>query len=664
MSSTDFAADERALPLTVVQPLAKKTAHTSLYRRLLEEGLDEPAALAVSRAVVDPADARQRLDRLVPVRVPGGRLFSLDVLAWAPAISNFPVNNREAAARTFPASGSGTTDEAARFRPLRPAQDAPDGSARLHQHADSLDHLLWSLERSVQYLLDHNSWVESIAAQGVMVPVTAVPMTIDFGDGSPDITVLATGDGSSRMASVHDILELTPRDVLAEMPENDRGFRGTITEITAVLERPASEISELQLRKIRAVQVPARVLLRFEPDAGYGIGFAKAVEALVHLVHVEPATQWDDAASLDAKADAVLAALYETGQITPTKKAYADGMLTPQEACSVDLGGEADERALWLLDLISSEKASVKRAVRIGVLELTRGKQLRKEVKAQIAVELGLRAIRGAQQAAYVKSARLALQSAVQSELLWGREIGWKPSMTAEELRDAALVELEEHGEPGTACARLAIQGGFWLAVYRVLREAHFFPDRDQRDGRSPQKILEALASSPHGLRVLYRAIIDGRDHQPPTSVDENGRRRMTVDKKPISMTSTWIRQEVVPSGGRPTTPKPQENFPTRQLMIRLRAMREAVSALEDAHRQLRSVTDAAGGALVDQEGVNSQAARLMQDSLSGMGRRLTIYEDVWRRRNMGATNDDALNAEAPLEEVDGEMFADEDTLA
>jgi hypothetical protein len=378
---------------------------------------------------------------------------------------------------------------------------------------------------------------------------------------------------------------------------------------------------------------------------------------------VEPATQWDDAASLDAKADAVLAALYEAGQITPTKKAYADGMLTPEEARSVDLGGEADERALWLLDLVSSEKASVKRAVRTGVLELTRGKQLRKEVKAQIAVELGLRAVRGAQQATYVKSARLALQSVVQSELLWGREIGGKPSMTAEALRDAALVELEEHGEPGTACARLAMQGGFWLAVHRALREAHFFPDRDQRDGRSPQKILEALASSPHGLRVLYRAIVDGRDHQPPTSVDESGRRRTTVDKKPIAMTSSWIRQEVVPAGGRPTAPKTEDSFPTRQLLTRLRALREAVGAVEDAHRQVRSVTDAAGGALVDQEGVNSQSARYMEDSLYDIGRRIAVYEDIWRRRNTEASDDDVLNAEAPLEEIDEEMFAAEDTV-
>jgi hypothetical protein len=110
--------------------------------------------------------------------------------------------------------------------------------------------------------------------------------------------------------------------------------------------------------------------------------------------------------------------------------------------------------------------------------------------------------------------------------------------------------------------------------------------------------------------------------------------------------------------------PEPEDDFPTRQLMNRLRTMRDAVGTLEDAHRQVRSVTDAAGGALVDQEGVNSQPAKQMQDALSSVSRRLTIYEDVWHRRNTETTDDDALDAEAPLEEVDAELYADDDTFA
>ena len=295
----------------------------------------------------------------------------------------------------------------------------------------------------------------------------------------------------------------------------------------------------------------------------------------------------------------------------------------------------------------------------MGVLELTPGKPVRKDVKAQIAVELGLRAVRLAQQASYIKSARLALQNAYQSDMLWAKDIKPHPGNSPEQLRDAAIAELEEHGEPRAACARLAAQGGFWLAVHRALREAHFFADREHRDGRSPQKILEALAASPHGIHVLYRALIDGRDQQPPTSVDANGARRRTIDGKLIAMTSTWIRQDVVPTVRRASTPCSEDTFPTRQLMNRLRVLRDAVNALDDAHRQVRSVTDAAGAALVDQEGINTQTVGQINDVLSEIGRRLVIYEDIWLRRNAEVADDDALDAESPFDEIDGDILGD-----
>ncbi len=655
MSATDLSIDPQAV-LPVVQPLAKKPAHTTLYRRLIEEGVDEPVAAAVARAVVDPADARQRLDRLVPMRVPGGRLYSLDVTVWAPAITSFPVNNREAPGRTFPAAGTVADPEATRFRPLRPAQDAADGSARLEQHAASGEHVVWSFERSVKYLLDHNPLVESIAAQGVMVAVTAVPTTLRFSDGTPPVTVLATADGSSRVTSCHDLLDLTPRDVVFDLPADDRAFRGALAEALAVLERPADEVSDEDLRKVRALQVPARILLRFEPDAGIDTGFAKAVEALVHLLHVEPPKAWDDAASLDAKADSVLAALHDTGELTPNKRAYADGMLTPDEARDVGLGGEADERALWLLRLISDDTAAIKRAVRAGVLELTRGKAVRKETKAQIAVELGLRAVRASHPAAFIKSARLALQSAYQSDLLWGKELGVAPK-APEQLRDEAMAELADGGEPGAACARLAVQGGFWLAVHRVLREAHFFADRDKRDGRSPQKILEALAASTHGVHVLYRALVDGRDGQPPTAVDSDGRRRKTVDSKLVGMSSGWVRNDVVPPGGRRTEGPQPEAFPTRQLLQHVQRLRNAVTALDDEHAALRKVTDASGTALVDREGINSQTIAAMRQTLDKLDRRLILYEDVWTRANQEEARDDDLDTEPALDEIDEELL-------
>ena len=79
------------------------------------------------------------------------------------------------------------------------------------------------------------------------------------------------------------------------------------------------------------------------------------MESFVHLVHVEPPKPWDEAASLDAKADSVLNELEAQGQLTPRKKAFYEGMLRPSEAKTLKMGEHLDERALHIVSLISSE---------------------------------------------------------------------------------------------------------------------------------------------------------------------------------------------------------------------------------------------------------------------------------------------------------------------
>ncbi len=644
--------DQDIVALPIVQPLAKRAAQNSFYQRLVAEGLDEQAAAAVARAVVDPTDARRRLDRLVHVRVPGGRFLVLDTVLWAPALAPYAVNNREASGRHYPAGGFDPDDEASRFRPLRPAVDPDDGSARLELRAQSPEHLVWSLERSAKYLIDHNSLAESIAAQGVMVSVTVVVVTCKFGDQSPPVTMLGTADGSSRTTGAHQVLELTPDDVLFSLPEDDRSYRGMLAELLAALDRPDARVSEDEIRKLRALQIPARLLLRYEPDDVQPVDFAKAVESLVHLVHVEPPKEWDEAAALDAKADSVLHALKTSGVVTMRRKAYLDGMLTPEEARGFGLPASADQRALELVTTISSDKAANKRAVRDGVLELSHAqKQVRKDEKARIAVELGLRAIRAEFPAASMKSARLALASAYQAPAIWGKEIAGKADETPEQLRDAALAELDD-GEPGRVCARLAGQGAFWLAGYRILRDAHFFVEKDKRDGRSPQRVLEALMCSPYGIRVLHRAIIDGRDGQPPVQIDIDGKRDKTVAGKTIEMTHEWLRRTVVPPQGAPTTAPggkvgDKTELPTRMLIGRINRLRDAVDGVVDAHQQLREVKDAAGNVLVDRSGINKQRAEELREHLEKIRTRLAMYAMTW-----SAAND---------EDADDDLYADED---
>src|SRR5689334_9422822 len=121
-----------AASLASMQRLPKTAGVASLEKRLVaDEKISEPMARAIARAVVDPADARNRLERLTQIRVPGGIIYALETTVWATAVVPYLVNNREASDRHFPAGVKIGSTEAARYKPLRPPTDPGDGTARL-----------------------------------------------------------------------------------------------------------------------------------------------------------------------------------------------------------------------------------------------------------------------------------------------------------------------------------------------------------------------------------------------------------------------------------------------------------------------------------------------------------------------------------------------------
>jgi hypothetical protein len=646
-----------AASLASMQRLAKTTAVASFESKLVALGIPAPMAASLARAVVDPADARRRLDRLTQIRVPGGIIHALETTVWATAVVPYVVNNREASDRHFPAGVKTGVAEAARYKPLRPPVDAADGSARLEITAQERQHLIWSLERSARFLLENNDLTESIGSQGVMQHITIAVVDVTFENGDKPVTMLASADGSSRANGCHVNLGLTPHDVLYRFPRNERAHRQYISELLKNLERPADAVPAEDVARLRALEIPARVFVQFEPDPVTPVTFAKAVESFVHLVHVEPPKPWDEAASLDAKADSVLGELLAQGQITPRRKAYLEGMLSPEEAQSSKLPSFLDERALEIVALISSEKAGVYKAVREGVLLLSkRGGQVRKEAKAEIAVELALRGHRSNMTKADAKGARETLKNAYLHADIWAK--GVKPSdQDLEDLRDASLNELSQGG-PGRACLTIAAQGAYWLAVQRILREARFFdPDKDVRDPRAPHRVLSDLMRSRWGIQVLYRAIVDGRDQVLIAQVDEEGRRLKGVNGKILQANHAWLRGEVVsqqptgPGAGGDGGPGNGADdggpaLPDRILLMKLAAVRSAVDQLEDAHADLKDVTDASGNVLVDHDGIAEDTVEDIRRRLEDLRGQFFLYSATWKRKNSERMLDDTGEAD------------------
>lgn len=641
---------QQVATLASMPRLAKRSATDALQRRLEESVTDPAFAAAVGRAIVDPADARRRLERLTPLRVPGGQFFALDTLVWSSAIVAYPTNNRLARGRFYPAGVEPGSSEAARYRPLRPPRDVASADSALALEAQDQGHLLWSLERSAQFLADNNDLSDSIASQGVMVPVTIAVTVATFVDGGESLVLLTTPDGSSRVSGAQTVLGLTPHDVIVRLQQDDRAYRQLLSQTLTALDRPASDVSEDDVRRLRALQIPARILLRYEPDPTAPVTFAKAVDHYVHLVHVEPPTAWDEAGSLDAKADSVIAQLESHGVVTPAKRAYLEGMLTPKEARAKRFPTEADERALEMVALLSSEKTKVKRAVRAGMLELSPdGRGVKKEDRAQIAVELALRPVRALSTPAAMKGARAALQSSYLNNELWGKDLGYD-GLTIDDRRDAALKELDA-GRPGPHCYRLGAQGAYWLAVQRILREARFFASEPVRDSRQPQRLVDELVSTPWGIHTLYQAVVDGRDGQPIARVERDGRRAKAVTGGVLALSPEALRTDVAPPAG-PALPKPARGkaapaLPTRLLLSRRDDFRKALEQLENSHDALRRVSDTDGRPLVEVEGLPSDICSDLRNRLDELRTALALYARTWEERNSdksgaGDADDDA----------------------
>ena len=133
--------------------------------------------------------------------------------------------------------------------------------------ATKRQHLTWSLERSARFLLENNDLTESVGAQGVMQHITLAVVCIAFEDKGQPVTMLGSIDGSSRVNSAHAVLGLTPTEVVFDFPDNERVHRQYLSRILDNLDRPVTSVANEDVRRLRALEIPARILIGFEPDS-------------------------------------------------------------------------------------------------------------------------------------------------------------------------------------------------------------------------------------------------------------------------------------------------------------------------------------------------------------------------------------------------------------
>lgn len=188
------------------------------------------------------------------------------------------------------------------------------------------------------------------------------------------------------------------------------------------------------------------------------------------------------------------------------------------------------------------------------------------------------------------------------------------------------LVELGAGG-PGPAAKELAVRGAFWLTRYSALQKS------SRRDTRFAEELLEDVCTSDHGLRVLHRAITDGRAGTIPRRVREDGSILTTADGSTQPMDDGWLRETFPPRADEPVATgggAEPDWTPEEELRTRIYSIRDDAEALKNKVDSLREVT-VDDRPLVDSSGIPRDVAEETAQTLRDTEGRVRELGVVWR---------------------------------
>ena len=153
--------------------------------------------------------------------------------------------------------------------------------------------------------------------------------------------------------------------------------------------------------------------------------------------------------------------------------------------------------------------------------------------------------------------------------------------------------------------------------------------------------MLTALMDSEWGLRVLARALADGRAGAAPAQVDEKGSKSKSAAKGATQAHHVWLRGAVVPpahlsqdGGGSEDTKVDGARSRERMLNERRKKLEEAVALVEQRHVDLRELQTVEGSPLVEERGLPSSKAEELRERLEVVTRALVVYGARWREKS------------------------------
>jgi hypothetical protein len=506
----------------------------------------------------------------------GGALLVVRANVWAPAAVPYPANPRESALKVLRIQDP----ESLALPPPNPIDDAP---AALGFRAPSADHVARSQNSSAAMLVGLNSYINEIRDDGVLVPVMLVPIVMHHDDGDRDVAVLAAVDGSSRLASSHQLLNVRTSDVTYAYAQNPRRLNGVIGEITKAVERIHNGI-EGEVPAVRALIVPSYIIVGCRD-----IDLRRAIQGFLGMAHVSHPTPWGTAGEVEAKADAALIEMRDAGVPAATIAWFA-GEILPDEHFADGGSPELDRRAV---DIIASVR-SRKKAAATGIRRVDRTVQRVWPTKlSEVCADLALRPVRTilGRRGREMDIARQSLQEIIEKSF----NRSWTASgRDPEELRDLALTELAAGKHPGPGGIELVLLASYWLTSTNVLRPLYYSQRLadEQPDRRGVHQIVYGMLETQRGIHQLYRVVRDSRDGIAPRSVDAAGSAISEPhSQRPLALSNDVLRIQVVPhisesdAGERAQSPSgetPETQLLSAQINIgrQVRSLRAAVDTL------------------------------------------------------------------------------------
>ncbi|MEU6060335.1 hypothetical protein [Streptomyces sp. NPDC047097] len=614
------------------------TAVDNLTESLLRQGSTEKGAYALSRAAVRPDDMRRRLAEPTELRVQGGTLLIAETRLWSAAVLPHPANPREYGHRQYALGGDGTQGT----RMIEPGS-SPSGAAELVMNVESPAVVVKRLESTRRRLAQDNPLAQDIAVEGVLQPLTVVPLIMSHGDGQPSGGLLITADGSSRISAAHELMGYDPLRIAYEWDGDARKLRGEVSRWIRLMRCQGwQRLTEDERHRLRALSVPARVIVGFRPNAQADQAFHTAVRNFIGLTHIRPPRPYGAAVENEAKADAVLDSLALAGpsgaaHITEAEKRWFAGTVSAADVAAAGLSDQHDVRAGEIIRSLLGGGTRSARQVNAGIRSLTAKQRPKREERVDVAVELILRpAHTGADNdAAFLRARRAVLQRAYRlpeiehlsaDGLLEGAAAGGR---TLEQLRDAALDEVDEglgdSGRLGPAQTELAVKAAYRMAMAEpmALRREAFGGSGD--DDRGAAAVLRAMLSCRRGVLQAYEAVLAGRKGSRLPEVDETGTPVLTDGGRHRVLTDAVVRHTY---GGGPA-PVPEVTVGFKAAAMNWAGVRETAEALRRRVSAMAEVPLEEGGpGLVAQEGWDPGQVREVRESLDRSSRKIAAWAD------------------------------------